>query len=227
MRVESRERQEATEDSVRRAAVVATDTAAQQETLVALRSYGWSVVGVEAVVEDPFTEVAELTTGVDLSAIDVVLSVGGGSVTAIAIAVLAGVPLTPLGAVEVRRLQAIVDALDSGAAVHRPVCDLHVDGVRRLVTGPVEIRSHRPMEARLDERQIAVPAEATIRVTAELPMSGHLAVRVDGRLSNRAEHLHISCPDAPARLVASPRPQSFRELDVRLHSSHLHELLLS
>lgn len=176
VRVESRERREASQEIVRRAAVVATDTAAQQETLAALRSHGWSVVGVDAVVEDPFTDVVELTTGVDLSAIDVVLSVGG---------------------------------------------------VRRLVTGPVEIRSHRPMEAHLDERPIAVPAEAAVHVTAKLPVSGHLAVRVDGRLSNRAQHLHISSPDAPARLVASPRPQSSRELDVRLHDSHLHELLLS
>lgn len=212
---------------MRRAVVVSRDTTAQQEQLAALTSHGWDVIGVDAVVEDPFTDVDELTRSVDLSAVDVVLTAGGGSVTAIAMAVLGGVPLSPLGAVEPRRLASIVAALESGAAVHRPVCDLRVDGIRRLVTGRVEVCSRRHMDAELDARSLSVPADATILVSAELPMSGHLAVRVDGQLPNRTEHLHISCPDVPARLVASPRPQAFRELDVRLHGSPLRELLLS
>jgi hypothetical protein len=211
----------------RRAALVFTGTATHALPIEALAAHGWAVVGVDAVVEDPFTDAAELIASVDLEDIDVVLTSGGGSITAIAIAVLADVPLTSLGAVEPRRLEAIDAAIESGAAVHRPVGDLHVDGVRRLITGPIEIQSHRHVDARLgDVRTLSIPAHTTIRVTAQLPMNGHLAVHVDGHPSHRADRLRVTSPHAPARLVASPRAQSFTELDVRLHDRHLRELLL-
>jgi hypothetical protein len=183
---------------------------------------------VDAVVEDPFTDVADLAADIDVAGIDVVLTVGGGSVTAIAIAVLADAPITPLGTVEPRRLDAINDAIESGAAVHRAIIDLHVDGVRRLVAGPIEVQSHHPVDAVLDDvRSVSVPADTTIRIAAELPMCGHLAVNVDRRPSSRATRLRLKSIDGPARLAASPRAQSFAELDVQLHARHLRELLLS
>jgi hypothetical protein len=193
-----------------------------------LVSHDWEAVGVDAVVEDPFADAADLTGAVDLAGLDVVLTIGGGSVTAIAIAVLADVPLTPLGTVEPRRLHAIDAAIGSGAAVHRPVADLCVDGVRRLVTGPIEVHSHRPVDALLDDvRTVPVHADTTVRIAAELPTSGRLTVYVDGQPSRRAERLRVRSPGAPARLAASPRAQLFTELDVRLHARHLRELLLS
>lgn len=212
----------------RRAAVVFATPVSQLAAIDGLASHGWEGVGVDAVVEDPFTDVFDLTATIDLAGIDVVLTVGGGSVTAIAIALLADVPLTPLDTLERPRLRAIEGAIESGAAVHRPVADLRVDGVRRLVAGPLEVRSRHPITALFDAvRAVAVPAETTIGITAALPMTGHLAVNVDGYASGRAERLLLTSPDAPARLAASPRAQSFNELELRLHARHLRELSLS
>jgi hypothetical protein len=178
-------------------------------------------------VEDPFADVAELTGSVDLAGIDVVLAVGGGSVTAIAVAMSADVPLTALGVLERRRLEAIGAAVDAGVALHRPVADVHVDGIRRLITGPIEIRSPRPVDLRADGAKVRFATDATVRISAEMPMSGRLVVNADGHPSHRADRVGVTSSGGPAQLVASPRPQSFTELDIRLHARQLRELLLS
>lgn len=222
-----RETAAATRPGRRRALLVTVATAAEQLRAELVQA-GWDVGVVDATVEDPFADADDLAARMDLTGVEVVLTAGGGSSTAKTLAVLADVPIAPLGVPEARRLAAIAATLDAGTAVHRSVVDARVDGARRFVTGPLEVHSPRPVDARMDDvRSLRIPAGAEVRIAAERPMSGQLIVNIPHLPAERVTRVVLRCRDGEARLDATPRSQQFRELDVALHDRQLRELLLS
>lgn len=196
-------------------------------TTAFLKGQGVSVISVDASSEDPFVDVDHLMPEADLSGADAVIALGSPSATALAIALLCDLPLTVAGAVDGERLRAIDVALDGGAAMHRSVLDIEVDGVRRLCLRDLEIVAPTPVSLAISQAAGERRVEgARIKIASERPHSGQLSVRPAGGPTWSASRCHVDAAPPGTRVAINGREQELHQLSVIVHDVPLRELVL-
>lgn len=148
-----------------------------------LRDHGLRALTIDTSIEDSFADVHDLLLDVDVADADVVISLGGRSATALAIAVLCDVPMSVCGSLDARRLEAVQQAVSGGSELHRsvprrrrrrhPSLHLRRSGGHRV--SAVGRHHHRPCRRTNDQRRTASSGWTGAAVVGS-PVGGLLAL---------------------------------------------------
>lgn len=201
-------------------------TASEAEWL--LRDHGLRALTIDTSIEDSFADVHDLLLDVDVADADVVISLGGRSATALAIAVLCDVPMSVCGSLDARRLGAVQQAVSGGSELHRSVLDVDVGGIRRFTSVDLEVIGSAPLAVTTTDRagERTTNDVRRLRVGPERPSSGRLWADCSPWPAFATEAVRIDDAPEGSRIALDGRGQRFRQLGVRVHPRPLREVVV-